>query len=123
MLSPNQMVMIRRAKERLYIGVFDVVEQVEYIKPNGSVGFRAETTIKGQPCKLSFESSQSAVEGDKASSAEQVIRLIFAPEVVLKIGSRIIVTQNNTTGEYRASGERAVFMTHQEVILKRHEPV
>lgn len=39
------------------------------------------------------------------------------PDVVIKAGSKIIVTQHGRTTEYSNSGVPAVYPTHQEIML------
>ena len=118
MLSENQMVKIRRAKELMYIGLCTVIEYRKVKKENKSTGFEEVTVLENIPCKLSFKNIYSNIETDKASVINQSISLILAPEVKINPGSKIIVTQNKIITIYKNSGESAVYSTHQEIILE-----
>lgn len=118
MLSENQMVKIRRAKELMYIGLCTVIEYRKVKKENKSTGFEEVTVLENIPCKLSFKNISSSIENDKASVINQSISLILAPEVKINPGSKIIVTQNKIITIYKNSGESAVYSTHQEIILE-----
>ncbi|HJF36937.1 MAG TPA: hypothetical protein K8U79_13045 [Clostridium perfringens] len=118
MLSENQMVKIRRAKELMYIGLCTVIEYRKVKKENKSTGFEEVTVLENIPCKLSFKNISSNIETDKASVINQSISLILAPEVKINPGSKIIVTQNKIITIYKNSGESAVYSTHQEIILE-----
>jgi hypothetical protein len=43
---------------------------------------------------------------------------LIAPEIHVKPGSKLTITQNGVTTEYKNSGEPALFDTHQEIILE-----
>lgn len=74
--------------------------------------------LENQPCRVSFQKIASAVQTETAAAVSQEIKLFLAPEIVVKSGSKIVVTQNERTTEYVASGEPAVYPTHQEIILE-----
>lgn len=118
MLSKNQMVKIRKVKELMYIGLCTVIEYRKVKKENKSTGFEEVTVLENIPCKLSFKNLSSSVETDKASIINQSISLILVPEVKINSGSKIIVTQNGVTTEYKNSGVPAVYTTHQEIMLE-----
>ena len=118
MLSENQMVRIKKAKESMYTGLCTVVEYRKVKNENKSTGFKEEIVLENVPCKLSFKNISSNIETDKASVINQSISLILAPEVKINPGSKIIVTQNKIITIYKNSGESAVYSTHQEIILE-----
>ncbi|HJD00749.1 MAG TPA: hypothetical protein H9923_07425 [Candidatus Dwaynia gallinarum] len=118
MLSENQMVRIKKAKESMYTGLCTVVEYRKVKNENKSTGFEEVTVLENIPCKLSFKNISSSIETDKASVINQSISLILAPEVKINPGSKIIVTQNKIITIYKNSGEPAVYSTHQEIILE-----
>jgi len=113
------MVNRRKAIESLYTGICTITEYQEV---------RDETTKKtkhepvdvliNQPCKLSFSKIANAHQGEIASAVTQTVKLFIAPEIVIKPGSKITVTQNGVTTEYQSSGEPARYSSHQEVMLE-----
>lgn len=107
----------RKAIEKGYIGTFTVTEHQKIKKPNGSTGYEDAVVLLDQPCRLSFSSSPVTADGDVPAIA-QTVKLFFAPEVTVKEGSKITVTQNDVTTEYKQSGTTAVYSTHKEVLLE-----
>ena len=77
--------------------------------------------IENQPCKLSFKKLTAASQTETAAAVSQVIKLFLAPEINVKAGSKLVVTQNGVTGKYSASGIPAVYSTHQEIVLELWE--
>ena len=118
MLSQTKVVNTRKAIESLYTGECSITEYKKIKKQNGSTGFRETMVIEHQPCRISFKTIASAKEGAMNQSITQVIKLFIAPEIVVKTGSKITVTQNNITTEYKSSGKPAMYATHQEIILE-----
>lgn len=119
MLSKTQMVKARKAIETMYDGTCNIIEYQKIKKANMSTGFQNVTVLENEPCRLSFKTIGSTVQtGNIASAVTQVITLFISPDVVIKPGSKIVVTQNNKTTEYKHSGESAVYGTHQEIILE-----
>ena len=109
--------MARKALESLYTGTAVIAELREVTKPNGAIGSEEVITASDLPCRLSFGSSPSAVETDTAAGIAQEIKLFLAPEVRVKPGSRIEVTQNGVAAAYRSSGVPAIYSRHQEINL------
>lgn len=119
MLSKAQVVRTRKAIESLYIGSCTVSEYQKVIKPNKSTGFKEVVVLENQPCRVSFKNINATNPTDNlASSVVQIITLFIAPELAIKPGSKITVNQNNTVKSYKASGEPALYDTHQELVLE-----
>lgn len=110
---------VRRAIESLYTGSCTIIEYGSFRDEVSKITRQAERTVlEGQPCKLSFEKTTAAVQTDTAAAVGQGVKLFIAPEVEVKPGSKIIVAQNGRRGEYLASGEPAVYGSHQEIMLE-----
>ena len=118
MLSPAQVVAVRRLHEKMYDGKCTVIEYQKKKKADQSTGFEEIEVLKDQPCRLSFSTSESADSGAAATSTQQVIKLFLSPEVTIKAGSKITVTQNGVRAAYKNSGVPAVYATHQEIVLE-----
>lgn len=118
MLSQIKVVNTRKAIESLYTGRCSITEYKKIKKQNGSTGFQETMVIEHHPCRISFKTVTSAKEGATGSTITQVIKLFIAPEIAVKTGSKITVTQNGTTTEYKSSGKPAMYETHQEIILE-----
>lgn len=74
--------------------------------------------VKNQPCKLSFEKISAAVQTKTAALISQSTKLFISPKIKISPGSKIVVEQNGIKSEYCASGEPAVYPTHQEIMLE-----
>lgn len=112
----------RKALESTYEGECTIIEYRD-VKDEVTKLSREEKAVvlQGQPCKLSFEKLASASRTETAAAVSQGVKLFLAPEIRVNSGSRITVTQNGVTNEYCASGEPAVYNTHQEIILELAE--
>lgn len=109
----------RKAIESLYKGLCTVMVCQEFDDPITHVTKHGEaplfTDIK---CKLSYEKQTSATRTGGPAVLTQTIKLFIAPELDIPAGSKIIVTQHGKTTEFARSGEPAVYMDHQEIILE-----
>lgn len=103
----------------MYEGLCTIMEYHDVRDEKTKLSHEEEVTVvENQPCKLSFEKLNAVVQTDTASTKSQIIKLFLAPEVQVKAGSKIIVTQNGMTEEYSSSGQAAIYSTHQEIILE-----
>lgn len=118
MLSKNQMVAVRKAIESMYIGTCKITEHQKVKKENKSTGFQDVVVLENQPCKLSFEKITNTNPTETAALLVQTAKVLIAPEIQIKPGSKLTITQNGVTTEFKNSGEPAMFGTHQEIILE-----
>ena len=58
---------------------------------------------------------------DSVDAALQATKLFISPDITIKPGSKITVTQTGVTTEYTGSGVPAVYPTHQEIMLELFE--
>jgi hypothetical protein len=108
----------RRAQEAMYEGLCTIVEYRVVRDEKTKLSEEKEVIVaEGLPCRLSFEKLDGASQAEAASTVSQRVKLFLGPGVKVNSGSKIIVTQNGTTGEYSASGVPAIYATHQEIIL------
>ena len=117
MLSKNAVVKVKKALEKGYDGTFTVTEHQKITKSNHTTGFSDVVVLENQPCRLSFSSSPSVKDGD-VPEIGQTVKLFFAPEITVKEGSKVTVTQNGVTTEYKRSGTVANYPTHKEMVLE-----
>lgn len=109
----------RKAIESTYTGLLTVTEYqavkdpVTHITKNQKV-----VVLENQPCKLSFETIKTAIQTEAAAVISQAVKLFVSPDVTIKAGSMISVTQNGVTTEYTSSGVPAIYPTHQEIMLE-----
>lgn len=108
----------RMAVEALYEGMCTVTEYQAYAKPNKATAYHEVDVLTGQPCRLSFSTIPAAEPTESGTTLQQTVKLFIAPEINIKPGSKIVVTQNGVTADYCQSGEPAVYTSHQEITLE-----
>ena len=119
MLSKTKMVKARKAIESLYDGKCTITEHQKIKKENKSTGFQDVVVLECEPCRLSFKTINNTHRTDTAASAVvQITKVFLAPEIRVKPGSKLAITQNGVTTEYKSSGEPAFYSTHQEIVLE-----
>lgn len=108
----------RTALEKLYTGRCTVYEKAKSVDPDTFLTeVEDKAVLENIPCRLSFSSSPAATDGN-AAAISQTIKLFLDPEISIKPGSWITVTQNGVTTDYKQSGTPAVYSSHQEIILE-----
>lgn len=108
----------RKALESTYEGAATVIEHRKVRNEETKLtGYKDVTVLEGQPCKLSFSKIAAVVQSDSAASAPQTVKLFISPDITIKPGSKITITQNGITTDYTYSGVPAVYATHQEIML------
>lgn len=109
----------RKALEATYSGMLTVTEMQKVRDDKSKLTKTEQVMVLGnQPCKLSFETLKAAIQTDAASTVKQVTKLFVSPDVTIRAGSKITVTQDGVTTDYKESGIPAVYATHQEIILE-----
>lgn len=112
----------RAAIERGYEGKATITERQKSKDEKSKLTSEKEIVVlENQPCKLSYESLQSADQSKSAASIAQSVKLFISPDIKIKAGSKITVTQSNVTTDYTCSGIPAVYDTHQEIMLDLFE--
>ncbi|OOM82324.1 hypothetical protein CLPUN_03250 [Clostridium puniceum] len=111
----------RKAIESMYEHICTVFEYQKVKDPVTKLTKSEEVPVlKEQSCKLSYSTVKNATETEKASALQQVVKLFIAPEIVIKEGSKLVVTdtRTNKTQSYKNSGVPAIFSSHQEIVLE-----
>lgn len=122
MLSKNQVVKARKAIESMYDGTCTIIERQKVKLPNKSTGFKDIVVLEDIPCRLSFKTITNTNQAETGVSAVvQVTKVFIAPEMQVKPGSKLTITQNDVTTEYKSSGQPAIYTTHQEIELELFE--
>lgn len=118
MLSKTQMVAHRKAIEKLYDSICDIIVLQEIIDENGVTDFKDVTLYEKQPCRISQQSVTKTANNHMVSEVDKVINLYIAPELDIPAGSKILVTYNNRTTEYKSSSLPALYDTYQKIQLE-----
>lgn len=116
------MVKARKAIESMYDGTCTITEYQKVKLPNKSTGFKDIVVLEDIPCRLSFKTITNTNQTETGVSAVvQVTKVFIAPEIQVKPGSKLTITQNDVTTEYKSSGQPAIYTTHQEIELELFE--
>lgn len=111
--------MTRTAIESLYAGNCTVYEFVSIEgEETGITGQEEKKVLENIPCRISFKGISIASQTDTGTGIAQVIKLFLPPDIPIKPGSKISVTQNGVTTIYKNSGVPAVYSNHQEILLE-----
>lgn len=106
-------------KEGTYAGLLKVTEYQSVKDPVTHITRTEKVVVlENQPCSLSFESIAAAVQTGTVATVSQAVKLFLSPDIIIKPGSKIKVTQTGVTTEYKSSGVPAVYPTHQEIMLE-----
>lgn len=74
-----------------------------------------------EPCRLSYRYEQSTNIKSGAAVVSQSITLFIRPDLIIKPGSVIEITQHGKTCKYKGSGQPAVYCNHQQIILELYD--
>lgn len=112
----------REAQEATYDGRCTVMEHQKVKDPKTKITTEKEVAVlEDEPCRLSYSSVSAVDQTESAAKTTQVTKLFLSPDVQIKPGSKITVTQSSVTRDYEASGVPAVYPTHQEIVVKLSE--
>lgn len=79
------------------------------------------SVVVDEPCRLSHSRESTVDVNSGAPYVTQTIVLFIRPDIPIKEGSVIEVTQNDVTNKYRRASKPAVYTKHQEVALELYE--
>ncbi len=84
----------RQAIESTYIGTCTITEykKVKDLKTK-LTQMQEVVVLKDKPCRVSYNTLSTVVSNEVANSVSQKIKLFISPEIQIKPGSKITVTQ------------------------------
>ena len=94
----------------------DVIDETTYQTTQKPV-----PVVVDEPCRLSYQKEQATTIANGAAVISQSITLFIRPDLVIKPGSVIEITQHGVTEKYKGSGQPAVYCNHQEIVLELYE--
>ena len=77
--------------------------------------------VLDEPCKVSYNREHATNISSGAAVISQSITLFIRPDLEVKPGSVIEVTQHGKTTKYKGSSKSAVYTNHQEIVLELFE--
>lgn len=106
----------------LWIGKCTIYEFEDIVDPNT---YQSKLTkvekVVNEPCRVSYnrEAITNTVNGVPVIA--QGITLFIRPDLEIKPGSVIEVTQHNKTTKYKGSSQPTIYTNHQEISLELYE--
>ena len=114
--------MVNNPLAKLWVGKCTIYEYKDVTDPETYQTTQKEVPILvAEPCRLSYNYEQSTNIQSGAAVVSQSITLFIRPDLKIKPGSVIEITQNNITERYKGSGKPSVYTNHQEIILQLYE--
>ena len=106
----------------LWVGRCTIYEyQSETDAKNYQTKQKLVAVVKDEPCRLSHNREGTVEVTEGAPYVAQTIVLFIRPDLTIKEGSVIEVTQNNVTNKYKRASKPAIYSNHQEVALDLYE--
>lgn len=108
----------RKAIESMYKDTCNVYEWQKTKDPITHVNKPGEVLVhENKKCRLSF-STITVTSDEHAATQKQTVKLFIAPELEIKPGSKISITHQGKTTDYKRSGVPAIYTNHQEIMLE-----
>ena len=108
------------AIRKLWTGKCSIFEQRSVVDPITHItSFKTVAIVENELCRLSYPLSTDTYVNvsDTVQELKAPVTLFIRPDLVILEGSRVTVTQNGRTTEYKASGTPSVHSCHQEIKL------
>lgn len=107
---------------QMWVGRCTIYEYQTEIDPNTFQSTQTPVPVLvNEPCRLSYNWEQATNIKNGAAVVSQSITLFIRPDIEIKPGSLIEITQHGRTEKFERSGHPAVYTNHQEVKLQLHE--
>lgn len=106
------------ALSRLYVGTATIYEYQNVLDPNTFQTISKLVPVyEDEPCRLSYSTEQITNLSSGVAEIVQRIQLFIRPDIIIKAGSVIEVTQHGRTGKYKRADEPTVYTNHQQIAL------
>lgn len=84
---------------------------------------RLVTVVENEPCRLSYSTEPVTNLNNGLATVSQVIKLFIKPNLKIKAGSKLKITQHGVTNDYIRASEPSVYTNHQEVVVQLDKEV
>lgn len=120
--TASEVTMVSNPLTILWKGLATISEYQEVTNPETfQTTFELVPIVTDEPCRLSHHRENTVNVADGAPYITQSIVLFIRPDLTIKEGSVIEVTQNNVTNKYKRASKPSVYSNHQEVALELYE--
>lgn len=108
----------------LWIGTANIYEYQQVTDPiTHQTTNKLVLIVQDEPCRLSYTTLQVTDVETGIASVTQVPKLFIRPNLTIKAGSKIEITQHGVTNTYIRTSEPAVYTNHQEIRLELDKEV
>lgn len=124
-MAPYNPIPVTDVLKILWIGSCTVFEWKNVVNPEThQTTQKLEPVFENQPCRLSYVSEYpTSTNNANLAVVQQKPKLFIAPDLKIKAGCVIEITQHGRTNRYKRSSEPAVYTNHQEIELELDEDV
>lgn len=106
----------------LWVGRATISEYQEVTDPiTWQTNHKLVPVVIDEPCRLSHSRESTVDVTGGAPYVTQSIVLFIRPDLVIKEGSVIEITQHGVTNKYKRASKPAIYTNHQEVALDLYE--
>jgi hypothetical protein len=106
----------------LWIGTCTIYEYQDVTDPETfQTKHELFPVVVNEPCRVSYKRETSTNINTGAPEMQQVTMLFIRPDLEIKAGSVINITQHGRTIKYKRSSKPALYSEHQEVMLELYE--
>jgi hypothetical protein len=114
--------MVDNPLARLWTGRATIYEYQHVTDPETyQTTMQLTPVLVDEPCRISYNQEHATDIQSGAAVVSQSIVLFIRPDLVIKPGSVIDITQNGVTERYKGSGQPAVYTKHQQITLQLYE--
>jgi hypothetical protein len=114
--------MVTNPLELLWVGKATIYE---YQSVTNSKTYQTKQQLvmvaSNEKCRLSHNRESTVSVDGGAPYVTQTIVLFIRPDLIIKDGSVIEITQNGVTNKYKRASKPAVYTNHQEIALDLYE--
>jgi hypothetical protein len=114
--------MVKNPLSVLWIGKATISEYQEVTDPETfQTKHQLVPVVIDEPCRLSHSRESTVDVSSGAPYVTQHIILFIRPDLKIKEGSVIEVTQHGVTNKYKRASKPSIYTNHQEVELELYE--
>ena len=114
--------MVNNPLELLWVGKATIFEYQNVTDPNTyQTNQKLVAIVVDEKCRLSHTRETTVAVDGGAPYVTQTIVLFIRPDLNIKEGSVIEITQNGVTNMYKRASKPAIYTNHQEVALELYE--
>ena len=114
--------MVNNPLARLWIGKCTIYEYRDVVDPDTyQTKHELFPVVSDEPCRISFSREGTTEINSGVANLVQNTKLFIRPDLEIKPGCVIEVTQHGRTTKYKGSSKTALYTNHQEVEIELYE--